>query len=212
MKKTAIALAIASIALPTMASAQDDYVNEEENTQKSAAHKAGFRVEGRAFYENITDPEEDIGIVYEFGNGVGAGVEFGADFAVSDTVVLGPYVTYDFSSMENCEDGACLSTPTYWAVGLHAGIVTGSKGMVFAKLGYGEQEVTLEGTFIDPVDGPILVDETESGGGYNFALGYEHGFGGPLYGRVEVGVSESYDIYGFDLQRGFVGLGLGARF
>lgn len=118
----------------------------------------------------------------------------------------------DFSSTETCEEGLCLGTPNYWAVGLHAGLATGSTGLVYAKLGYGQQEVTLEGSFNDPDFGVITLDESETGGGYNFAFGYEHGFGGSLYGRAEVGVSESYDIYTFDMQRGYLGLALGARF
>ena len=212
MKKIVCVLALASAALPTAAFAQDGYADEAEEWTAPAEGKAGFRVEARAFYERISDPDLDAEIVYEFGEGVGAGVEFGADFAVSETVVIGPYATFDFSSTETCEDGLCFATPGYWAAGIHAGLATGSAGLVYAKLGYGEQEATLVGTFDDPDFGLITFDESETGGGYNFAFGYEHGFGDTIYGRAEIGVSESYDIYSFDLQRGYLGIALGARF
>lgn len=212
MKKTLVALALAGAFMPATAFAQDSYSDEGQERFRPADAKAGFRLEGRAFYERISDPDLDAEIVYEFGDGFGGGVEAGFDFAVGDTFVAGPYATLDFSSTETCEEGLCLATPQYWAVGLHAGLTTGTTGLIYAKLGYGQQEVTLEGTFEDPDFGTITLDESETGGGYNFGLGYEHGFGEMLYGRVEVGVSESYDIYEFDMQRGYLGLALGTRF
>lgn len=211
MKKIISALAILGAFVPATAFAQGDYEDEEEYIAPSK-DKAGFRVEGRVFYERIDDPIEDANIVYEFGNGVGAGVEFGADFAVGDTIVVGPYVTYDFSSLETCDAGLCFTAPEYWAAGIHVGFVSGESGLIYGKLGYGEQRVALEGTIDDPDFGLLVIDEEETGNGYNFAFGYEHGLGETLYVRGEIGVSQSTDIYGFDLQRGTLGLALGARF
>ncbi len=216
MKKFVIALAMAGACMPFAAQAQDGYDDGYEGEAgdyvSGAERKAGLRFEGRAFYERIDDPELDLGITYEFGSGVGAGFEAGYDIPVGETVTVGPYFTYDFSSLETCDAGDCFAAPEYWAAGVQVGLATGKSGLLFGKIGYGQQTVTVEGTYDDPVFGPLTIDERDSFGGYNFAVGYEHGFGETLYARGEFGVSESYDVYGFDLQRGLVALSLGARF
>lgn len=206
---------MAGVWIPAGVQAQDGYDESYEESGEyitAAEFKSGFRVEGRVFYERIDDPEEDIGIRYEFGDGVGGGVEAGYDLPVGETITVGPYFTYDFSSLETCEDGACFSTPEYWAAGLQVGFATGDTGLVYGKIGYGRQTVVLEGTVDDPDLGLVTIDSRESFGGYNFAFGYEHGFSDTIYARGEFGVSESYDVYGFDLQRGLFALSVGARF
>ena len=213
MKKFVLALAVAGAAMPLAAQAQDDgYEGGDDEYVSVADGKAGLRIEGRGFYERIDDPEEDAGIRYEFGNGFGVGVEAGYDVAVGETIVVGPYFTYDFSGLETCEGDLCFAAPEYWAAGLHIGFASGESGQVYGKIGYGQQTVTLEGTFDDPDLGVLVFDERETKGGYNFAFGYEHAFGDTMYARGELGVSESYDIYGFDLQRGLFALAVGARF
>lgn len=211
MKAIISALALVGACIPAAVLAQDSSEDETDYVAPSKA-KAGLRVEGRLFYERIDDPVDEENVVYEFGNGVGAGVEAGLDFAVGDGVVVGPYFTYDFSSLETCEAGLCFAAPQYWATGVHVGFTSGESGLIYGKLGYGQQKVTVQGTFDDPDFGTVTVDEEETGTGYNFAFGYEHGFGETLYVRGEVGVSESSDIYGFDLQRGTIALSVGARF
>ena len=215
MRMTVLALALAGAALPSAALAQDSYEDaytEEAGEYVSSAEvKSGFRIEARGFYERLDDPVTDANIVYEFGNGFGAGVEAGYDFAVGENVTVGPYVTYDFSSLETCDSGFCLTAPEYWAAGLQVGLASGESGLVYGKLGYGQQTVELTGSGNDGF-GEFTLDERVSKGGYNFAFGYEHGFGDTVYARGEIGVSESYDIFGFDLQRGLFALALGARF
>ena len=215
MKKTIFALAMAGTMMPAAAFAQDSYDDQEGDYISGAENKSGVRIEGRVLYERLDDPVLDEGVTYEFGNGIGFGVEAGYDFPVGETITAGPYFTYDFSSLETCEDNACFAAPEYWAAGLQVGFATGESGLLYGKLGYGQQTVTLQGTIDDPFDPfapPLVFDERETKGGYNFAFGYEHGFGETIYARGEFGVSESYDIYGFDLQRGLFALSLGARF
>ena len=215
MKKILIALATAGAFVPAAAHAQDDYENGYEeggDYLTPAEYKSGPRVEGRVFYERLDDPVLDEGVSYEFGNGFGVGVEAGYDIPVGETVTVGPYFTYDFSDLETCEEGVCFAAPEYWAAGLQVGFATGSTGLLYGKVGYGQQTVTLEGVYDDPDFGPVTFDERESFGGYNFAFGYEHGFTDTVYARGEFGVSESYDVYGFDLQRGLFALAVGARF
>nr|WP_137676908.1 porin family protein [Parerythrobacter lutipelagi] len=201
-------LGLAASAVLAQPAIAQDYEDRAENTPAS---KDGLRIEGRVMWERINDPEEDIGINYELGSGVAFGGEIGYDFYVSDSVVVGPYANYETSSVESCEGNFCVSSGGYWAAGIHAGFMTGGNGMIYGKLGYGQQTVDIEGPL--DINGTIVnFDESESGGGYNAAFGYDHSFSENLYGRVEVGISESYDIYGFDFQRANVGVALGARF
>lgn len=173
--------------------------------------KDGVRIEGRVAWERINDPELDQGINYELGSGIAYGGEIGFDFPVSDRVVVGPYGQYNGSTVEECDGQLCVTSGGYWAAGIHAGLLVGTNGMVYAKAGYGQQTIDLTGPFDDGF-GLINFDESETGGGYNFALGYDHSFGQNFYGRIETSISESYDIYGFDFQRSTIGVSLGARF
>ncbi|RJY09666.1 outer membrane beta-barrel protein [Aurantiacibacter aquimixticola] len=202
MKNLLIAAALGAV-VATPAYAQD--------LNPAAEDKAGARIEGRVFWERINDPEEDIGINYELGSGVGFGGEIGYDIPVSETVLVGPYAQYSASTVETCELHLCVSSGGYWAAGLQVGFITGQSGMVYGKLGYGQQTVDLVGPF--EFEGETFnFDESESGGGYKFALGYDHSFSENIYGRIDLSVSESYDIYDFDFQRTTIGIGIGARF
>ncbi|MBX7494211.1 porin family protein [Qipengyuania sp. 1NDW9] len=212
MKKIVLALAMAGACMPVAAQAQDgDYGYEDERPAPASVEKSGIRFEGRVFYERIGDPEDDI--IYELGDAVGFGGEIGYDIAAGDNLVVGPYFTYDVSTVESCDIDLCLSSDGFWAAGVHIGLTTGDSGLVFGKLGYSQQSLTLEGSYYDPVlDQTFTFDETEKGGGYNFAFGYEHGFSENAYGRLEVGISENYDLYGFDFQRSNIGAAFGVRF
>lgn len=202
MKRLILVAALGAV-VSTPAAAQDSLV----------AMKDGLRIEGRANWERINDPEEDIGINYELGSGVSFGGEVGYDFPVSDNVVVGPYFNYETSSVESCDGQFCVSSGGYWAAGLHAGVMVGESGMVYGKLGYGQQTVDVEGPLdVDGFGTIVVFDENESGGGYNFGMGYDQSFGENFYGRVELTVSESYDIYEFDFQRVTAGIALGVRF
>ena len=220
MKNTIFALAMAGAMMPAAAFAQDGYEDQEGDYVTGAEYKSGLRIEGRVFYENISDPADiryegiyyyEVGETVEFGNGIGVGLEAGYDFPLGENVTVGPYFTYDFSSIETCEDGVCFTAPEYWAAGLQLGLASGDTGLLYGKLGYGQQTVSLEGSF---EDGGVIydIDASDDFGGYNFAFGYEHGFSETIYARGELGVSGSSDVYGFDLQRVTFGVSAGARF
>lgn len=194
--------ALAVLAQP--ASAQDAYGADAEND------KAGFRVEARAMYEQPTVDGEDLfddDETYELGSAFAFGGEAGLDFAVSDRVILGPYGTYEVSTVESCVDGDCLSVANSWSVGGHVGLMTGTRGMVYGKLGY--TTLTIDVDLL--IDG-IRVQESESSGGFAAAVGFEQGFSDTLYGRLEAGYASIGEIYGLDWERGHVGVALGARF
>jgi outer membrane immunogenic protein len=205
MKKLLFAVALGAVAT-TPALAQD--------ADSVADTRSGLRLEGRVMWERLNDPQESVGINYELGSGLSFGGEIGYDIAVSSNVVVGPYALYEASTVEECDvNNFCVSSGGYWAAGVHVGIVTGPKGMVYIKGGYGQQTIDAVGPIEGATPGTFInVDDSETGGGYNFAGGYEHSFSKNFYGRIELGISESYDIYTLDFQRANVGVALGARF
>ena len=207
MKNMILAAMIVSL-LPVPALAQDVEMYAEEDVyveEVASPARDGLRIEGRVWYERIGDPEEDV--IYELGSGVAFGGEVGYDVAVSDTVVVGPFVGYDFSTAEDCDGGFCVGSNGYLTAGVHAGVATGENAQAYVKAGYSSLSVYATGT----VNG-VPIDATETGGGYEFAFGYEQGFGKNAYGRVEIGIGEAYDIFGFDFQRSHIGVAIGTRF
>jgi outer membrane immunogenic protein len=209
MKKLLLA-AVAAALMPVPAMAQDADAYDSEDAAP-VAHD-GLRIEGRVLFERINDPDEAAGINYELGSGVAFGGEIGYDIAVSDTIAIGPFASYEASSVEECDLGVCVSSDGYFVVGLHAGFASGTDSQFYAKAGYSQQTIAVEGTFNDPVFGQVVLDESETGGGYQFAFGYEKGFGSNAYGRIELGIGENYDLYGFDFKRVSGGVGVGVRF
>ena len=208
MKKYLLAAAVVAL-LPVPAFAQD--YGDDSETESTA--RDGLRLEARVLWERINDPDEAAGINYELGSGVGYGGEVGFDVAVSDNVVVGPFATYEMSTVEECDANLCVSGGGFWAAGLHVGIATGPNSQVYVKGAYSQLTVDLVGPYTDPdTNVTFNFDESETGGGYQAAFGYEHGFGETAYGRIELGIGTNTDIYGFDFQRGSIGVAFGARF
>lgn len=209
MKKFLCGVALAAV-LTTPAMAQDqagaDYAAEQTGNPK-----AGVRIEARASYETPTVEGDQIGEdeddLYKLGSAFAFGGEAGFDFAVSDRVVVGPYGNYEKSNVESCEEGICFRAKDSLSAGLQVGLVTGTSGMVYGKIGY--TELSIEGS-IDL--GTSVISEKDSGGGISGALGYELGFGPNLYGRIEGGYADVGEILGIEWQRRYAGVALGARF
>ena len=180
--------------------AQPAFAQDED----SGNDKAVFRIESRATLETPTVSsvaEEDD--VYKLGTAMAYGGEVGFDIAVSDTVVVGPYGTYEVSTVENCDGADCVNATDNYAFGLHAGVNVGKSGMVYAKVGYAS--LGLEATFSG-------ITFSERGDGIEGAIGYEQGFGGNFYGRIELGYADNGDIFGINFQRRHAGVSAGVRF
>lgn len=193
MNKIILAAAlVAGVAAPA-------YAQDETSTARE-----GFRIEARATYETPTVSSiEEEGDVFKIGSAMAFGGEAGYDFAVSDSVVVGPYAQYEFSTVESCEEGFCLSAEGYFEAGLHVGLATGANGQVYGKVGYADQSYTFEGAGLDV---------TDSGSGFAFALGYEHSFGKNFYGRVEGGYADLGKVFDINTQRRHFGVAVGTRF
>lgn len=208
MKTLLCGVALAAV-LTTPALAQDqagaDYAGQTGNP------KAGLRIEARASYETPTiegdEIFEDDDDLYKLGSAFAFGGEAGFDFAVSDRVVVGPYGNYEKSTVESCDLGDCVRGKDSLSAGLQVGLVTGTSGMIYGKVGYTELTLEAEGV----LDGtPFTAEDT--GGGISAALGYEFGLGRTLYGRVEGGYADVGEIFGIEWQRRYAGVALGARF
>lgn len=194
MNKTIFALA-AGVAFAQPAVAQDG---------GDSTARDGVRIEARAIWETPTVSsviEDDD--VYKLGSAFAFGAEAGFDLAVSETIVVGPYANYEFSTVENCDGTDCVSAKSNVSAGLHVGLAVGESGQVYGKAGY--SSLTLETNLL----GGNL---QESGAGAGFAVGYEHGFGENLYGRLEFGYADNGQIFGINFQRRHAGVALGARF
>lgn len=175
---------------------------QDSNTPTNA--RDGFRVEARATYETPTvSSVAQNNDVYKLGSAFAYGGEAGFDIAVSDNVVVGPYVTYEISTVENCDGADCVSAENNLAAGLHIGYAVSSSGQIYGKVGYAS--LRLEANV-----GNLSV--SESGNGVQGAIGYEQGFGNNFYGRVEFGYADNGKIFGINFQRRHAGVALGVRF
>jgi outer membrane immunogenic protein len=174
----------------------------QEEAQDSG--KAGFRVEARAVYETPTVSSiVQNNDVYKVGSAVAVGGEAGFDVAVGSSVVVGPYVTFEKSSVEATDGTDTLKVKDNLGAGLHIGYAIGSKGLIYGKVGYAKLRVEARSGNLSA---------TDSGSGFQGAVGYEHGFGDIFYGRVEFGYGDNGRIGGINFQRRHAGIALGVRF
>lgn len=177
---------------------------QENSETGEPTSRDGFRLEARAIYETPTVSSViDDDDVFKLGSAFAFGGEAGFDLAVSDSVVVGPYVNYELSNVESCDGIDCVRAKNNLAAGLHVGYALNADGQLYGKVGYSRLKLEAEalGTKI-----------SESGSGVGFAVGYEHGFGENMYGRLEFGYADNGDIFGINFQRRHAGVALGARF
>lgn len=162
----------------------------------------GARIEARIGYETPTISGD--GDVYKIGSAVSYGAEIGYDMKLSESIVAGPYVTYEFSGVELCDGAACLEVDGNLGVGARIGYVVGSQGLLYAKLGYASLKISA-------TDGVNSGSDTQ--GGVQGAIGYEMNFGKRFYGKLE-GNYGDYGSFvdGFNLQRRQLVAGFGVRF
>lgn len=194
MKKL-ITVAVLAAGFATPAFAQEEAQGHD---------KAGFRVEARAVYETPTVSSiAQNNDVYKVGSAVAFGGEAGFDIAVGSSVVVGPYVTFEKSSVEASDGVDTLKVKDNLGAGLHVGYAIGSKGLIYGKVGYAKLRVEARSGNLSA---------TESGSGFQGAVGYEHGFGEMFYGRVEFGYGDNGRIGGINFQRRHAGVALGVRF
>ncbi len=197
MKKFVFAAAVAAaISTPAMAQDQDNA-------------KSGARIEGRLMYETPTVSSlvtnNDI---FKIGSAVAYGVEAGYDFKVGKSVVVGPYVNFEKSSVENSDGVNVFKVKDNFAAGLHLGYALSEKGQIYLKAGYAKLRI---GGQVEVAPNTVVAFN-DSGSGVQGAIGYEQSFGKNFYGRVEFGYGDNGEIVGLNVQRRHAGIALGARF
>jgi len=193
MKKYLAAVA-AFVCVPGVAAAQD------AAPASPAASFAGVRFEARLGYETPT--VSDDGDVYKIGSAVSYGGEAGFDLRVGNNVVVGPYATYEFSSVDLCDGADCLSEDGNLGAGVRVGVVAG-RTLIYGKVGYARIRFTAS-------SGGLT--DSESDGGIQGAIGINVNFGRNFYGLAEINYADYGRFEGINLQRRHVAAGLGVRF
>ncbi len=188
VKMLAAAAALATC-VPFVAQAQDD-----------ARGGISFRGEARIGYETPTVSGD--GDVYKIGSAVSYGGELGVDFDAGGFSV-GPYVNYEFSNVELCDGGVCLSEKGNLSAGGRVGFAVGQGSQLFVKVGYASIE--MEGS----VPG---YSASESKSGIQGAIGATFDVGPHVYAMVEASYADYGKFYDINLQRRQVAAGVGFRF
>lgn len=188
-----LAAAAALACVPGVAAAQ--------GAASPAAQFDGVRLEARLGYETPT--VSDNNNVYKIGSAVSYGGEAGFDLRVGNNVVVGPYATYEFSSVDVCDGADCLSEDGNLGVGARLGFVAG-RTLIYGKLGYARIRFTASTGGVNA--------GSDSQGGVQGAIGVNLNFGRNLYGMAEINYADYGEFAGINLQRRHVAMGLGIRF
>lgn len=194
MKKYML-LVLASVCVPGVAAA------EVAPAGTPAQNFDGFRIEARVGYETPTVSSD--GEVYKIGNGLSFGGEAGFDVAVGRNVVIGPYATYEISTVDACDGGACVTIDDNIGVGGQVGYAASPHTMIYGKLGYAILTVSA-------IDGTFVASDNQSG--IQGAIGADFRLSRNLYARVEANYADYGDFGDIHLQRRHVAVALGARF
>lgn len=194
MKKYLAAVA-AFVCVPGVAAAQD-----AAPAAAPASQFDGVRFEARLGYETPTVSDDND--VYKIGSAVSYGAEAGFDIRVGNNVVMGPYATYEFSSVDLCDGGDCLSEDGNLGAGLRVGVVTG-RTLIYGKLGYARISFTA-------TSGGISASDSDEG--IQGAIGINLNLGRNFYGLAEINYADYGRFAGINLQRRHVAAGIGVRF
>ncbi len=159
----------------------------------SPASAQGFRAEIHGGWDRVQgDDQEDDGIVY--------GIGLGYDASIGENAFAGIDLSFDESSQKECErsaivtnDEACLSAGRDLAAAVRAGVNVGERGKVYALAGYTNARFRF--SYTTPAG--VTTRDSENLDGFRLGAGYQHGFGGNTYGKVEY----RYSNYEADVSR-----------
>ena len=170
----------------------------------SPASAEGFRAEIHGGWDRVGGADqEDDGILY--------GIGLGYDLDVGRNAFVGVDLSFDDSTMKECETGAnvandiaCLRAGRDLAAGVRAGINVGDRGKVYALAGY--TNARFKFSYTNPAG--VTVSEADNLDGFRLGAGYQHGFGANTYGKIEY----RYSNYEADVSRHQILVGLGLVF
>ncbi|TMJ13858.1 MAG: porin family protein [Alphaproteobacteria bacterium] len=164
----------------------------------------GFRAEVHGGWDHIRGGgQSDDGIVY----GIGAGY----DFDLGKNVLLGVDLSADLSSIKDCEAGlvvandeTCLKARRDLAAAVRLGYKVSENGVVYALAGYSNARV--RASYTTPAG--VTTSSAANLDGLRLGIGYQQGFGGGAYGKIEY----RYSNYESDVSRHQVLVGVGMAF
>lgn len=190
MKKY-LALAAALACVPGVAAAQDQDGKFD-----------GVRIEGRIGYETPTVSGD--GQVFKIGSAASYGGELGFDLKAGNKIVVGPYATYEFSSVKLCDGSDCIKEDGNLGAGARLGFAVSPTVLIYGKVGYARIKFSADTT---------VGSGSESRDGVQGAIGANLNLGKNLYASLEFNYGDYGDIAdGVGLQRRQVAGGIGVRF
>ena len=168
------------------------------------AQAEGFRAEVHGGWDNVSaDGDSESGLAY--------GIGLGYDHAVGGDWTIGLDLSADLSSTKECETGvvvandeACLRAGRDLAAALRIGRKVSESGTIYALAGYTNARFRLDYT----TPAGVLTRDHENLDGFRLGAGYQHGFGGRTYGKVEYRYSNDEN----DVSRHQLLLGVGVNF
>ncbi|WP_300974091.1 outer membrane beta-barrel protein [Sphingomonas sp. LHG3406-1] len=163
----------------------------------------GARIEARIGWETPTVSGD--GDVYKLGSAVSYGAEVGYDLAISPTVTVGPYASWEQSSVELEDDFSSVSIKVgrNYQLGGRVGFGLGNINL-YGKVGYSNIKLSLEGAGAD--------DYSDTKGGIGGGLGVEGNMGKNAYWGIEGNYSDFGKFEGINLQRRQLAGKVGFRF
>lgn len=186
----------------------------------------GVRLEVHAGIErpNLSDNQSGTTYVASLGSGFVYGAEIGYDVKVSDTVTVGPYVSFDAGGANKCETytdpgingTVCFKSKSDLSVGLRGAIRAGSKAEIYLGLGYDVFDTDFSIVERNSVTNAIVFNyaNAENRKGIGVSFGGNYDLSKNLYVGLGMRVSELGDFEGsgFKLQRFQGHATLGVRF
>ena len=174
-------------------------------TVAAAPAKAeGFRAEIHTGWDHVSsDGQGESGIMY--------GIGLGYDFAVAEKLEVGIDLSADLSSTDECVAGAvvandlaCLDARRDLAAALRVGYKVTEQGTIYGLAGYSNARV--RASYTTPAG--VTTSDSANLDGFRLGVGYQHGFGERVYGKVEY----RYSNYEADVSRHQVLFGVGVNF
>lgn len=186
----------------------------------------GMRIEAHAGIErpNLSDTQSGTTYVDSLGSGFVYGAEVGYDVKVSNTVTVGPYVSFDAGGANKCETytdpgvngTACFKSNSDLSIGLRGAARLGSRGELYLGVGYDIYDTDFTVVERSTVNNAVVFNyaSPDSRKGVGISFGYNHNVSKNMYLGLGMRVSELGDFEGtgFKLQRFQGHAALGFRF
>lgn len=190
------------------------------------AKVGGMRIEVHAGIErpNLSDTQGGTTYVASLGSGFVYGAEIGYDVKVSNTVTVGPYVSFDAGGADKCENytdpgingTACFKSKSDLSVGLRGAARLGSKAELYLGLGYDVFATDFTIVERNSVTNAVVFNyvATDNRKGLGVSFGGNYDLSKNMYIGLGMRVSELGDFEGtgFKLQRFQGHATLGFRF